>query len=187
MSKKRTIVLGLLFGCSTKDSFLPSRKTDAQHTRSGPAWGTPSPRPASGVARQRSEISSEPSIWPCLRPQIMEIPTFSSCEEIYSPADLRAEHFDQDELLGQFSLISLLCFSSSSLRSDGSISCTSHLKTCFAINSFAFKEPAFNPPPLLLYELNCSNGSSRALRVIAESQMRVSATKSFLNSPLGLV
>ena len=120
------------------------------------------------IARQRSEIASEPSIGPCLRPQIMEISTFSSCEEIYHPADLRVEHFDQDELLGHVSLISLLCYSSSSLRSDGSISRTSHLKTCFAINSFAFKEPAFNPPPLLLYELSCSNGSSRALRVMCE-------------------
>ena len=81
-------------------------------------------------------------------------------------ADFQAEHFDQDELLGHVSLISLLCFSSSPLRSDGSILRTSHLKTCFATNSFASKEPAFNPPPLLLYELSCSNGSSRALRVM---------------------
>ena len=33
------------------------------------------------IARQRSEIASEPSIGPCLRPQIMEIPTFSSFEK----------------------------------------------------------------------------------------------------------
>ena len=118
------------------------------------------------IARQRSEIASEPSIGPCLRPQIMEIPIFSSYVEIYSAADLRAEHFDQYKLLGHVSLIYLLCYSSSSLRSDGSISRTFQLKTCFATNMFAFKEPAFNPPPLILYELSCSNGSSRSLRVI---------------------
>ena len=102
------------------------------------------------IARQRSEIASEPSIGPCLLPKIIEIPIFSSYDEIYSSADLRVLHFDQDGLLGHVSLISLLCYSSSSLRSDGSISRTSHLKTCFAINMFAFKEPVFNPPPLLL-------------------------------------
>ena len=63
---------------------------------------------------------------------------------------------------------------------------TSHLKTYFATHSFDHNTPAFNPPPLLLYELSCSNGSRGALRVIAKSPLCVSAAKSLLNRPSGL-
>ena len=120
------------------------------------------------IARQRSEIASEPSIGPCLRPQIMEIPTFSSYDEIYSPADLRPQNFVEHPAWWKSSLVYLLCFLKVWFTSDEPILSTSHLKTYFATHSFDHNGPAFNPPPLLLYELSCSNGSSRALRVMCE-------------------
>ena len=68
--------------CHLKENFLtPPRKTDAQWPRSAPTRGPLGPRRTKSIARQRSEIAFEPSIGPCLRPQIMEILTFASCDK----------------------------------------------------------------------------------------------------------
>ena len=124
--------------------------------------------PRSAIARQRSEIVSEPSIGRCLRPLFKEISTFSSCKKIYSSILLRIRDVGSPELLGKLSLIPLLCSLRFSSRSDVKILSTSHLKIRVAINMFNHNGRAFDPPPLLLYELSCSNGSSKALRVMCE-------------------
>ena len=120
------------------------------------------------IARQRSEIASERSIWPCLRPSFKENSTFSSCDKIFAPLDLWLQNFIEHLAWWKSSLVYLLCFLKVWFRSDEPILSTSHLKTYFATHSFDHNGPAFNPPPLLLYELSCSYGSSRALRVMCE-------------------
>ena len=114
------------------------------------------------------DFASQSSIWSPETASIVEILQFSTCEKIYSPMDLRNRDVGSPELLGKLSLIPEVCSLQVSSKSDRWILSTSHLKTRVAINMFDHNGPAFNPPPLLLYEPSCSNGSSRALRVMCE-------------------
>ena len=108
------------------------------------------------IARQRSEIASEPSIGPCLRPPFKEISTFSSCDKICSPVVLRIRDVGSPELLGKLSLIPLVCFLRFLSRSDVRILSTPHLKPAFATHSFDPTDHPYPPVALLLYELSCS-------------------------------
>ena len=128
---------------------------DAERADSGPS-----------IARQRSEIASEPSIGPCLRPPFKEISTFSSHDKIYPSVVLQIRDVGCHELLGQLSLIPEVCPIQILSKSDAPILSTSHVKTRVATNMFASKGRPYFPAPLLLSE------RKTALRVIAFNTVR---------------
>ena len=100
---------------------------------------------------------------------------------------LRIRDVECPELLGQLSLMYLMCSLRILSRSDRWILSTYYLKPVLATHSFDPHDLPSSPVALLLYELSCSKGISRALRVIVESPLRVSAANLLLRRTLGLV
>ena len=90
-------------------------------------------------------------------------------------------------LIQDHSLIHKLGLSWPSSKSDSSILSTWQKKTAFAHIVLLWSGPAFSLCSLLLFELSCFKVAGRALWVIVQPPLRVSAAKWLLRRPFGLV